>query len=227
MGKLDSTKKRILLAAGPIFARKGFKAATIREISDAAEVNLASVNYYFGDKQQLYLETVIQARQMRVEQVPDPQWDAKATAQDRLHGYVKMILNRMVALQSAPWQVHLLMREILQPTEACRKLVHEYFRPFLQVLMQLIDEIVQCQLSDEKRMQMAFSIIGQCMFYRFAGDFAAMTIESEALSSEGFDIEHLADHITEFSLSALQGVSTKYDDIKLTDTKPTEITEKG
>ena len=227
MGKLDSTKKRILLAAGPIFARKGFRATTIREISDAAEVNLASVNYYFGDKQQLYLETVIHARQMRVDQVPTPQWDKETSAEKRLHGYVTTILNRLVALQSAPWQVHLLMREILQPTEACRKLVHEYFRPFLQVLMQLIDEIAQCKLSDEKRMQMAFSIIGQCMFYRFAGDFAAMMIESEQLSSDGFDIEHLASHITEFSLGAMRSADEKYRNGKLADTKQSEISEKG
>ena len=224
MNKLDSTKMRILLAAGPIFARKGFKATTIREISDAAEVNLASVNYYFGDKQQLYLETVIHARQMRVQQVPAPQWDENTSAEEKLHGFVSMILNRVVALQSAPWQVHLLLREILQPTEACRKLVHDYFRPFLQGLMDLIDEIVQCELSEEKRMQLAFSIVGQCMYYRFAGDVASMMIENEGLSDEHFDIAHLADHITQFSLAGMKSISHKQE-FKQLDNTQAEVTE--
>ena len=70
---LDSTKKKILLAAGPIFAQKGFRGATVREICDSANVNLASINYYFGDKQQLYIDTVFLARQMRVQTSAVPQ----------------------------------------------------------------------------------------------------------------------------------------------------------
>ena len=73
--KSDTTRDRIVLQAGPIFASKGFRAATVREICDKADVNLASINYYFGDKQKLYFETVVRAREMRVEQVPPPQWD--------------------------------------------------------------------------------------------------------------------------------------------------------
>jgi AcrR family transcriptional regulator len=46
----DDTATRVLNAAGLIFAEKGFKDATVREICSAAGVNLASVNYYFRDK---------------------------------------------------------------------------------------------------------------------------------------------------------------------------------
>ncbi len=54
----DDTRSRLLAAAGPVFADKGYQAATIRDICLAAGVNVASVNYYFGDKATLYLETV-------------------------------------------------------------------------------------------------------------------------------------------------------------------------
>ena len=64
--KNDSTRDRILLEAGPIFAAKGFRATTIREICEQANVNVASINYYFGDKQQLYQQTVVLAREMRM-----------------------------------------------------------------------------------------------------------------------------------------------------------------
>ena len=47
----DDTASRLLNAAGPIFAEKGYQNATVREICAAAGVNLASVNYYFRDKE--------------------------------------------------------------------------------------------------------------------------------------------------------------------------------
>ena len=205
MTDLDSTKQRILLAAGPIFAKKGFRASTVREICDSAQVNLASINYYFGDKQQLYIDTVIHARQMRVQQVPFPKWDSETSPEGKLEDFIALLLNRTVALKTAPWQVRLLMREILQPTEACRKLVEEYFRPFLDALMQIIDEVVGRTLPQHKRLQLAYSIVGQCMYYRFAGDVAAMMIEEYEMEDQ-FQIEDLVRHITQFSISALTGI---------------------
>lgn len=206
MSKEDTTKTRILLAAGPIFARKGFKATTVREICDAAKVNVASVNYYFGDKQALYIDTVVHARQMRAEQVPAPEWSKDTLAEEKLASYIELVLNRTVALKSAPWQVVLLTREILQPTEACRKLVREHFRPFLNVLMEIISEIVDEDLSREKKLQLAFSIIGQCMHYRFSGDLTAMMLEDEPVN-QLFEPQQLAEHITQFSLAALKNMN--------------------
>ena len=201
----DSAKTRILNAAGPIFAAKGFKASTVREICDSANVNVASINYYFGDKQQLYLETVIFARNSRAEKIPEPNWSSDTSPEQKLHGYIQLLLQRVGALQTAPWQVRLLVREILHPTQACRKLVSDYFRPFLDVLMSIIDELVANKLSQPRRLKLAFSIIGQCMYYRFAGELTAMIIDDED-AAEDFDLSILAQHITLFSLGAIRNL---------------------
>ena len=47
-----------------IFADRGYHAATIREICDAAGANIAAVNYHFGDKLALYTEVVHQSMRM-------------------------------------------------------------------------------------------------------------------------------------------------------------------
>ncbi|PLX81516.1 MAG: hypothetical protein C0616_04235 [Desulfuromonas sp.] len=52
------TKQRILDAAEELFARNGFYATSLRQITQLAEVNLAAVNYHFGSKEEL-LEAVI------------------------------------------------------------------------------------------------------------------------------------------------------------------------
>ena len=49
------TKDRILNAAERLFADQGFPATSLRDITNAADVNLAAVNYHFGSKEALLL----------------------------------------------------------------------------------------------------------------------------------------------------------------------------
>jgi AcrR family transcriptional regulator len=49
----DDPRARILAAAQQVFAASGFEAATLREITDRAGVNIAAVNYYFRSKDAL------------------------------------------------------------------------------------------------------------------------------------------------------------------------------
>ena len=52
----ESTSKRLLKNAERLMAEKGIAATSVREITDAAEANVASVNYYFGGKSELLLQ---------------------------------------------------------------------------------------------------------------------------------------------------------------------------
>ena len=47
------TKERLLAVAGELFADRGFDSVSLRMITDRANVNLASVNYHFGSKEEL------------------------------------------------------------------------------------------------------------------------------------------------------------------------------
>ena len=54
-------RERIFLAAEKLFAERGFDGVSVRDIVQAAEVNLAAVSYYFGSKSELLL-AVFRAR---------------------------------------------------------------------------------------------------------------------------------------------------------------------
>ncbi|PKF50555.1 TetR/AcrR family transcriptional regulator [Enterovibrio nigricans] len=53
MAGKGETKAKILDAAEQLFAEHGFKDTSLRTITSKANVNLASVNYHFGDKKSL------------------------------------------------------------------------------------------------------------------------------------------------------------------------------
>lgn len=53
------TRLRIMAAAEPLFARDGLAGVSLRQITSAAGVNLAAVNYHFYDKPTLYKELLV------------------------------------------------------------------------------------------------------------------------------------------------------------------------
>src|SRR5262249_50988298 len=57
-----STRRRLLEAAGQVFAEKGVGRATGKEICERAGTNPAAVNYYFGGIEGLYVAVVREAR---------------------------------------------------------------------------------------------------------------------------------------------------------------------
>jgi AcrR family transcriptional regulator len=50
----QDTKTRILDAAEALFMEHGFEATSLRQLTSAAGVNLAAVNYHFGSKEELF-----------------------------------------------------------------------------------------------------------------------------------------------------------------------------
>jgi AcrR family transcriptional regulator len=208
-------------AAGREFAERGYEAATVRDICAAAGVNVAAVNYYFGDKRRLYVESVKHAHEQRVRQLPLPEWSAHVPPERRLHDFVANLLERMLGFAEGgtrlppqdvaiadrgepwlfrrsapvekakdgfsagqhaqpPWQVRLMMREVLQPTEACRELVEDYIRPHFDLLVSILGELTEGTLADSELRRVGMSIVGQCFLYRAAGDVVAMLVPRTA-----------------------------------------------
>lgn len=50
----DSAKEAIIKAANHYFSTEGYDATSVRDISERAKVNVASISYYFGSKQGLF-----------------------------------------------------------------------------------------------------------------------------------------------------------------------------
>ncbi|HEY3395177.1 MAG TPA: CerR family C-terminal domain-containing protein [Lacipirellulaceae bacterium] len=199
---LDTKRERIVEAAGELFAVRGFDATTVRDICQAADANVAAVNYYFGDKQRLYVEAVIRAHRWRMERVKLPTWSADTTPEQKLADFIKTFIRRVRSGPGDTWHTRLIMREIGNPSAACAKLVQSSIRPQFEILLSILVELLPDAADAEKLRLMAFSIVGQCLFYHFADPVIRNLLSEEEYAA--LEIDRLADHITQFSLQAIK-----------------------
>lgn len=197
----DTTKLRILEAAGEIFATKGFDAATVRDICQAAGANLAAVNYYFGDKQNLYVEAVKHSHRWRMEQASLPEWPPGTSPEAKLADFIRTFILRIRSEPSDTWHTRLVMRAIQHPDEVCAALVQDSIQPQFEVLVSVLREMLPPGTTDEKLHLTAFSIVGQCLLYHLVEPVVCALVGPEEYA--GYQVDKLAPHITEFVLSAL------------------------
>lgn len=201
MAASDDTQRRLLEAAGQVFAEKGFQAATVREICQRAEANIAAVNYYFRDKEQLYKAALNNAFQCRLDQLLIPKWSPDVSPAEKLRTLIRMIVTQMGSTTKLPWQMQLLLRELSQPSEAGEELVREFIRPIYEVLWSILREVLPAGTPEERIHLIGFSIVGQCFYLRVARAVIGLVVGEQ--EHHRYDPERLADHICEFSLAAL------------------------
>lgn len=199
----DQTRQRIIQSAGPIFARKGFDRATVREICTLADTNVASINYHFGDKEALYVEVVKAAYRERLEAVPVPEFPSSFTPEQKLGLFVRMLVRRMLGHDDQSWQAQLLMRETIEPTQACASIVEEFIRPQDERLLAILQEMLPANVSTVELHQLAFSVIGQCLHYRVARQFVSLLVKPEDYTHL-YNLDEMSEHITRFSIAAVR-----------------------
>jgi TetR/AcrR family transcriptional regulator, regulator of cefoperazone and chloramphenicol sensitivity len=202
---MDDTHHQLMDAAGPLFAEKGFRSTTVREICDAAKANQAAINYHFGDKENLYIECVRHAANSCMTRVPMPTWPEGTPAKERLRDFIRMFLNRVAVDHMPIWQGQLIMREMLIPTKACAEFVKDYVRPTFGALRDILSQLLPPNVTDHQKMLIGFSIVGQALHYRAARSVVTLLVGPETFQS--LDVETLTEHITAFSLAAIERIA--------------------
>jgi AcrR family transcriptional regulator len=196
------TRARIRETAERLFAEHGFRRVTVRDISRAARVNVAAVNYHFGDKMGLYREVVQTAIDaMRGTTEAARRAGEGLAPEERLRVFVATFVSRLLA--GGPRTVHrLIQREMGDPTPALEQLVEEGVRPRFQYLGELVAEILGCPPSDPRVLRCVSSIQAQALAV-VPNAIAARL----GLAPAQADAEAMAAHITAFSLVGMRGLA--------------------
>ncbi|MEZ6137466.1 MAG: CerR family C-terminal domain-containing protein [Pirellulaceae bacterium] len=203
----DTTDKpvaeRLIEIAGEIFASKG-NAATIREICAAAGCSIAAVNYYFGDKQQLYARCVEAACERKQRLFPFPRFEQAGAADEQLREFLRTITRRMAASTNLPWQNTLMLRELISPSEHIAEKMKQYIAPDFERLQELVARVIGAETdSPELRRSLVTQIFARCMFFKTGASVRAML----GLDTPGNEDPQLyADEICDSILAQIRAV---------------------
>jgi AcrR family transcriptional regulator len=131
------TRERLLQAATELFARSGFRGASVRRICDLANTNPGAVSYHFGGKRQLYRAALRRAA-AALAQGPAREEDRDAEAMP-LH--VAEVLDRVLDRigRSTP-SVELLLRDLADGGEVAVEALEPSLRAAVESLSLAVGE---------------------------------------------------------------------------------------
>lgn len=158
--RLDN-ENAILRAAEPIFARHGFKGATMAMIADKVRLPKANLHYYFGNKQTLYVTLL--SGILRDWLTPLDYFHPQACAHDAIERYVRQ---KMAFTFSRPEASRLFASEILHGAPLALPLLKTTLRDLVNDKAAVIDSwIAQQQLKPLDSRHLLFSIWAMTQTY--------------------------------------------------------------
>ncbi len=205
----ENTRERLLDAAEILFANKGYRAVSIREIIRAAHCNLAAVNYHFGQKRNLYLEVFRSRWIPRARRVQDAfRKSLENNPPHSLDDIVRALTDAFIQgpLSEDERQRHhqLMAREQARPSEALELIVNEVMRPFFVEVAGLLHPFMPDDMGDDALYLYLLSMFSQILYFSFAR--AAVTIMTGGDYNTSSFKAHISDHIVTFCLHGFGAV---------------------
>ncbi|MGA2713141.1 MAG: CerR family C-terminal domain-containing protein [Bryobacteraceae bacterium] len=201
----DGTRNKLIDSAGQVFAESGFQAATVREICARAGVNIALVNYYFGDKLELYAEVLRQSIGASKDGLVQKALQSAAPPEAALREMILAMVHRIYRADRPGWHFRLMVHELAQPTPAMAAVIDETMRPVYERICGLIGAMLQLPPDHDKTRLCAHSIIAQVVHYSHARQVISQLWPELELTAER--IAQIATHIADFSLAYLREIA--------------------
>jgi TetR/AcrR family transcriptional regulator, regulator of cefoperazone and chloramphenicol sensitivity len=152
-------RTRLLDAALVLFADHGFAKTSTRDIAQAAQANVASIRYYFGDKAGLYRAVFNDPR-------TNPQGDpalinaAGQSLAQSLEVYLSEFIAPLLTGASSQSCMKLHFREMLEPTGLWDSEITNNIQPAHEALVAVLCRHLGVTEADDDIHRLAFSIAG-------------------------------------------------------------------
>ncbi|MDT7520015.1 CerR family C-terminal domain-containing protein [Rhodoferax sp. TBRC 17660] len=153
-------RNRLLDAALQLFAEQGFAKTSIREIALAAQANVASISYYFGDKAGLY-RAVFSDPRTNPPLPPEALEGTDVSLEQAIRGLLSSFLEPLKQGHVTQQQyMKLCFREMLEPTGAWQQEIDTNIAPAHMALTRGLCRHVGLAEADDDIHRLAFTISG-------------------------------------------------------------------
>jgi TetR/AcrR family transcriptional regulator, regulator of cefoperazone and chloramphenicol sensitivity len=202
----DATRQHILDVAGQVFAERGYADATSKEICARAEVNMASVNYHFGSRGELYEAVLVEAHHHLLR--PEAML-AIAAAPGDPRDKLRALLGRIVDHVTGPrahWGSKVVVRELLSPTEHAPALVHRAIAPKAKILLGIVSDIVGLPPTHPGLQRALFFMMSPCL----AMLMAPQELRTGVLPAIAADADVLLEDLLAYVFAGIEAISRRY-----------------
>jgi len=196
------TGRKLLDAAARVFAEKGYRGATVMEISRLAGANVAAVNYHFRDKETLYVEAWRNDFSQSIDKYPpDGGVPADAPAGERLRGHIEALLRRISDGKNLEFWIA--RKELANPTGLLKEVMKQEVAPVHARMEGAVRELLGPGASESQVRYSVISIASQC----FEPIVLSRTLKEQGDSyPPPIDVEEYIEHVVRFSLGALKAL---------------------
>jgi AcrR family transcriptional regulator len=205
-GSKKPVRDRLLDVAEELFCERGFEGTRIRELATVGGCNIASVNYYFGGKELLYIEVwrriLVRMRDARLTSIRQvmSQSDASPSLEDLLRSFATAFIGPLMDETKGRSLLKLMAREMLDQHLPAKMLVEEVIKPTMAAMQQALPKACP-GLEESKVPLMIFSIAGQLVH---AIRVKAMFEQTDNGGIPGLDLTDAVDHIVKFSAAGIR-----------------------
>jgi TetR/AcrR family transcriptional regulator, regulator of cefoperazone and chloramphenicol sensitivity len=205
----QGTRRRLLEAAGQIFADKGFDRATGKEICERAGTNTAAVNYYFGGMEGLYAAVLWEAHNRFVTfEMASAAVAGQTDVKGRLEAIIRLIIRTITGPVSSSWVLRVLGREILAASAALDTIREKEIVPKARLLRSIVSELMDLPEDHPAVARGCVSVLAPCfMLLLFDRRTLKRALPKLSLSAE--DSDALVQHLVQFSLAGLTAVGSE------------------
>jgi len=199
----DSVRHRLLDAAEKLFCEKGFEGTSIRDLTSAANCNVAAVNYYFGGKDKLYLEMFRRQMQAIVELQSQTIEKYSADPQASLEAFIRAIvtppLTSAYEKQTRGQVMRLMVREVLSKSVPGEKICDDFRTQMMEKMVAALMRLMPSL--DLQHARLAFSSIESLNLHPF------LFMEHYFRMIDGLTFDRLIEHIVDFAAAGIRNLT--------------------
>ena len=168
----EGTKARLQREAQRLFALRGFRGASVRDITTAAGANLGAITYHFGTKQALYDAVVESVFAQLVDRV-ETAVGIPATGSERLRAVVRALF---AFFREAPEAPRLVLHEVVAGA-GIPSAVRPYIRRNVAAITRMVEDgRTRGEFRGADPTLVAFTIISQSIWFALVGREISRTI---------------------------------------------------